>query len=283
MTGDEPTPKVYLNHFFLNMDSATYKDIVGSDFVKNDFAHFEQRTTFVGEGESYSGAYIYGENTYFEFFDEAKSRDFMPAGLTSGIAFGVEKKDQIKIIQTKLKDHKNAYIALRNRESEGLKIPWFFMCAVFYGESASDIMTWVMEYHEDFLKKWHPDLDSSTSGIRRNDILKRYAAKITKPDPPKHKILKDVIQINLDLNKKDLEILRGELAVFDYAISQGENNYVFSGPDVRINVTSIESGKGKITGIKMSCHPNPYREKTFRFGKKARLVLHTGNTATWIF
>jgi len=116
---DESTPKVYLNHFFLNVDSSTYKDIVASDFIKNEFAHFEERTTVVNNDESYTGAYVYGENTYFEFFEESNSQDFMPIGLTSGMAFGVEKPD---------------------------------------------IMTWVMEYHEDFLKKWHPDLDPSSPG-----------------------------------------------------------------------------------------------------------------------
>jgi hypothetical protein len=198
------------------------------------------------------------------------------------MAFGVEKKDQIKIIQKRLKDHKNAYIALRNRELEGLKIPWFFMCAVFYGESAPDIMTWVMEYHEDFLKKWHPELAPSP-GIMRKDVLARYAAKIAKPDLPKDKILKDVIQVNLDLNKKDMEILRGELAVFDYAFSQQDNKHICIGPDVKFVVTLIENGKGKITAIKMSCQDNYDNGKTFTFGEKSRLSLHSDNTATWIY
>ena len=283
MADDEPTPKVYLNHFFLNIDSPTYKDIVESDFVKNEFAHFEERTTVVGKGESYSGAYVYGKNTYFEFFEMSSSQDFMPTGLTSGMAFGVEKKDDIKIIQKKLKDYKNAYIALRNRELDGIQIPWFFMSAVFYGKTAPDIMTWVMEYHEDFLKKWHPDLAPSSPKIARKDILRRYTAKIARPDLPKDKILKDVIQVNLQLNQKDLEMLKGELSVFGYAFSQEENKHICCSPDVKLVVTLIESGKGKITGIKMSCHSNRYKEKTFEFGERSRLVLHADNTATWIF
>jgi hypothetical protein len=283
MAGEVPAPKVYLNHFFLNIDSSTYEDIVESVFIKNEFAHFEKRTTVVGEGESYSGAYVYGENTYFEFFEMSDSPDSMPAGLTSGMAFGVDKKDEIKIIQKKLKSYKNAFLAPRTRELDGTQIPWFYASGVFYGDTARDIMTWVMEYHENFLKKWHPDLDPSTPGIRRKDILQRYAAKIAKPDLPKQKILKDVIQINLDLNKTDLEILKGELAVFEYAFTQEKNELLCSGPDVKFIITSIENGKGKISGIKMSCHPHRHKEKTFRFGEKSRLVLHSDNTATWVF
>ena len=207
----------------------------------------------------------------------------MPTGLTSGMAFGVEKKDELKIIQKKLKDYKNAYIVLRNRELDEIQIPWFFMSAVFYGKTAPDIMTWVMEYHEDFLKKWHSDLAPSPPGIMRRDILARYAAKIAKPDSPKSKILKDVVQINLDLNKRDLEMLKGELAVFQFVFSQEGNKIICTGPDVRFVVTLIDSGKGKITGIKMSCHSNRYKEETFAFGERSQLVLHADNTATWKF
>lgn len=280
---DEPTPKVYLNHFFLPVDSSTYKDIVESDFIKNEFAHFEERTTVVENNESYSGAYIYGKNTYFEFFDKSESEDFMPPGLTSGMAFGVEKKDELKIIQQKLKDYKNGIYALRSRELNGVQIPWFYMTAVFYGNTAPDIMTWVMEYHEDFLKKWHPDLAPSSPGIMRKDILARYAAKIAKPDQPKDKILNDVIEVNLRLNHKDLEVLKGELAVLDYAFSQDGSKEIFTGPDVKISIDIIDSGKGKITGIRMSCYLHKHKEAIFEFGAKSRLVLDTDNKAVWIF
>jgi hypothetical protein len=207
----------------------------------------------------------------------------MPQGLTSGMAFGVEKKDEIKVIQKKLKDYKNAYIALRKREIDGEQIPWFFMSAVFYGKPAPDIMTWVMEYHEDFLKKWHPDLDPSSPGIMRKDILERYAAHIAKPDLPKGKILKDVIEVKLRLNQMDLDVLKGELAVLGFAFSQEGNKEICMGPDVKITIDTIDSGKGKITGIKMSCRSNQPEEKTFKFGVKSRLVLHTDKTSTWTF
>jgi len=277
------SPEVYLNHFFLILDSPTYQDIVESDFIKNDFAHFEERTTVVNNDESYIGAYVYGENTYFEFFDESQSQDFMPTGLTSGMAFSVEKKDEIRIIQKKLKAYKNAYIALRSREFNGVQIPWFYMSAVFYGKSAPNIMTWVMEYHENFLEKWHPDLVPSSSGITRNHILQRYAAKITEPDLPNNKILKDVIEVNLRLNPADLEVLKGELTVFGYTFSQEGDKIICLGPDVEIIIDVIDAGQSRITGIEMSTHFRQEKETSYSFGETSRLTLHPGNTATWIF
>jgi hypothetical protein len=116
-----------------------------------------------------------------------------------------------------------------------------------------------------------------------NRIPKRYAANIAKPDRPKDKIFKDVIEVNLQLNQKDLEMLTGELSVFEYKFSHEGNKKICIGPDVKFIVTLIESGHGKITGIKISCHSNQHKKETFEFGEKSRLVLHAGNTATWIF
>lgn len=65
-TFEEAIPKVYLNHSFLVIDSATYKDIVESDFIKNEFATFEVRTTISDNNESWTEAYIYGEKRYLE-------------------------------------------------------------------------------------------------------------------------------------------------------------------------------------------------------------------------
>ena len=140
-----------------------------------------------------------------------------------------------------------------------------------------------MEYHEDFLKKWHPELLPPSPGIKRKDILKRYSAKIAMPEKPEDKILKDVIEISLELNQKDFEIFKEELSVFGYESSTEEDKKICTGPNIKFIVYIIDEGKGKITGIKMSCRPHTYKEKIFEFGNKSRLILHSDNTATWLF
>jgi len=72
-TSEDAIPKVYVNHFFLIIDSATYKDIVESEFIKNEFATLEERTTVSNNNESWTGAYIYGESTYIEIFNSSKN------------------------------------------------------------------------------------------------------------------------------------------------------------------------------------------------------------------
>ena len=77
---------VYLNHFYVTVDPATYASIISSDFLRTRFAPFELRTT-VRTDSTYTGAYFYGRNTYFEFFDSGKEHR-VPGD--SALAFGVE-------------------------------------------------------------------------------------------------------------------------------------------------------------------------------------------------
>src|SRR5215211_6887011 len=78
---------VYLNHFFITVDSATYKVIESNNFLRGQFAASEQRTT-VRTDKTYTGLYFYGTNTYFEFFDDSTSGYKLG---DSGLAFGVDK------------------------------------------------------------------------------------------------------------------------------------------------------------------------------------------------
>src|SRR5262245_32751029 len=80
--------EVPLNHFFLVLDSQTYKDIENSEFLKNEFAVFEKRTT-VRTDQTYTGIYYYGTNTYFEFFD-VNQKEGSKVG-DSAIAFGTDQ------------------------------------------------------------------------------------------------------------------------------------------------------------------------------------------------
>lgn len=274
-------PKVYLNHFFIDIDSATYKAIKESDFIKNEFAVFEERTTVANNDEFWTGVYLYGEETYFEFFDEAK--ELTPSDIKSGAAFSVDHKGEFQIVQQKLKEYLNAPFAMRTRKIDGKQVPWFRMVSVFYGEADRDIITWVMEYHEDYLRTVFPDLTSDSTGITRREYHRINAAKIATPEQIERKILKNVIEIHWSLTEADAEKLLGELKVFNYKIIQEGGQTICLGPDIKFIVNKLHEGKGGITAIKMSLRHDNYKRKTYRFGEKMQLTLHDDKTATWKF
>src|SRR5437867_5997339 len=96
---ETPLPfPVALNHFYLTLDSDTYAAIESSEFLQGEFAPFERRTT-VRTDKTYTGIYFYGIHTYFEFFDATKSPGSKVGD--SGVAFGVEQSDALKLLKTR--------------------------------------------------------------------------------------------------------------------------------------------------------------------------------------
>src|SRR6516165_8816112 len=68
----DASPQVFLNHFYVVLDSPTYRAVEEDAFLRKHFAVNEKRTTTNAE-MTYTGLYFYGINTYFEFFDIGNS------------------------------------------------------------------------------------------------------------------------------------------------------------------------------------------------------------------
>jgi len=152
------SPAIYVNHVFVTLDNKTYNDITRSGFMLKQFAPFEERTTNSNPGESWTGAYFYGEHTYFELFNVAKNPDFKTG--ESGIGFGVEREGEIDIVYERLKNtfSENVTKRLRTRKNNKGDVPWFYSTAVDYKDKTQSLFTWVMEYHPNYLKNMFPDL-----------------------------------------------------------------------------------------------------------------------------
>src|SRR5215213_2768898 len=95
--GRAKRPPVFLNHFFIVVDSATYRDIEQSAFMRREFAATERRTT-VRNDMSYTALYFYGVNTYFEFFDASAQGRFTG----SGLALGPDQAGALQVIGKEL-------------------------------------------------------------------------------------------------------------------------------------------------------------------------------------
>ena len=107
----------------------------------------------------------------------------MPTGLTSGMAFGVEKKGEIKIIQHKFKDYKHNPIEkpdnykcnLEPRITEHLDEIW-----EEYGCLSAKRLE-VLSHHEDPWKNTRKDCaprDYCSETISKDDMREYYARKV---------------------------------------------------------------------------------------------------------
>jgi hypothetical protein len=267
---------VFLNHFYIVPDAATYEALRQSAFLKESFAVFEARTT-VRKDMSYTGIYFYGDHTYFEF---------LPPGPgfgehSTGLAFGVEAPGVGSALAPRLKEALGVDVQDMGvtRQAEGKDVPWFRMIGAERSGDAKPLTTWVMEYEPTFLDQWYPPLPPKSRGITRAAVLDRYVAKVGPADARASRKLEDVTALRLALGPNDRAAFLAECRVFGYAVEEKPDGASCAGPDVRFVLVPGESG---IVGFDLKLRTAVDPPVEHHLGRSV-LRLGPGSTATWSF
>jgi hypothetical protein len=269
---------VYLNHFFVTLDPDSCKAIESSPFLRDEFGPFEQRTT-VRKDITYTGSYFYGEHTYFEFFEVGQG-----LGRTigaSGLAFGVEAVGASQRLRGQLERMFGvpASVTPVTRRVTDRDVNWFYMTT---GPLTTLLQMWVMEYHYKFLQDWYGELEPTTRGITRAEILERYAAKIGEGDKRRQKLLEDVIELTIALPERDQVLLMKTCEAFGYRVVATPSGSRCEGPQVAFNLVAQPAAARGITAVKFSLRRAKQGEKVYRFGKTV-LRFNDDRTAVWTF
>jgi len=269
---------VFLNHFYLVVDSTTYKDIEQSSFLRGEFAATEQRTT-VRKDRSYTGLYFYGANTYFEFFDVASDTS-RQVGF-SGIAFGVDQTGELRVVGRELADSLSMDQEPITRLYDGRQVPWFYAAWGKDFSIDSSLGVWLMEYHPRFLDEWNPRTSASNQAVSRKEILQRYAAVLD--DVPAKPYFEDVVALTVALNDEP----RQKLSEFCKRLGFNERMIgdanVLQGPDLELRLLAETEGTLGIQEMTMRVRREPKDQTEFRFGAKSVLRFGNNGLATWSF
>lgn len=264
---------VFLNHFYLTLDHATYTAIETSEFLRREFAVTEERTT-VRKDRTYTGLYFYGTHTYFEFFDADKETRRRVGD--SAIAFGVEEPGASE----KLGQALGTQPVTITRQLANVDIPWFQQTMPKGISLESGISTWIMEYHSRFLPEWHPEAGGGT-GITRSDVLHRYKAVLT--GTPARPYLTDVLAITMAANTQVIRQLIDLSKIFGYGLKIDGDNTVLHGPDFELRlVPATESAHG-IRQVSLRVSRTPSNNRDLRFGSNSVLRFHSEGRAMWSF
>src|SRR5215472_17321968 len=270
-------PQVFLNHFYVVLDSPTYKAIEEDGFLRKHFAVNEKRTTTNAE-MTYTGLYFYGTNTYFEFFDIGNSpKDCVG---DSAIAFGVDKPGAIRVLQEKLGPSLEPNLKSVTRLYQGKDIPWFFMATSRSLPYESGFSCWVMEYHPEFLGNWNLRPGGTNRGISRKEVLQRYSEVLKPAVEPR---LEDVVGLTVAVDASDKNSLIDFCLQLSYEIDrkQNEDEVALHGPDfVLLLIPATKSVRG-IREIKMRTR-NPLEPgEEHQLGQST--LKFAGSSAIWSF
>jgi Family of unknown function (DUF5829) len=271
-------PTVFLNHFYVVIDSTTYKDIEQSPFLRREFAVTERRTT-VRTDRSYTGLYFYGTNTYFEFFD-VSSDTSRQVGF-SGIALGIDRAGKLQAVGRELSANFSLDQKTITRQYNGKQVPWFYAGELKDFPIDSSLGVWFMEYHPRFLDEWNPQPGGRNEGVSRKQILQRYAA-VLKDIPPKS-YFEDVVALIVAINDADRKKLTQLCKLLGYSERTVGDATVLKGPDIELRlVPQTEASRG-IQEITMRVGRKPKEQSEFRFGAKSILRFRGNGLATWSF
>src|SRR5215467_8427812 len=264
---------VFLNHFYLTLDHATYAAIQSSDFLRREFAVTEERTT-VRKDRTYTGLYSYGTNTYFEFFDADKETRRRVGD--SAIAFGVEEPGASE----KLGQALGTQPVTITRQLANIDIPWFQQTMPKGISLESGISTWIMEYHPRFLPEWHAEAGGG-AGITRSDILHRYKAVLT--DTPAKPYLTDVLAIKMAASTQVTRQMIEMSKVFGYGLKIDGDVAVLHGPDFELRLVPVSGSTHGIQEVSLKLRQSPAHNGELRFGSNSVLRFHSDGRATWSF
>jgi uncharacterized protein DUF5829 len=184
------TAQVLLNHFYVTPGRASFEAVEASAFMRG-FGALEKRTT-IRKDATYTGLYLYGENTYLELLHP----DSASFGAPSGIAYAVEERGAIRAVGQAL--GAEARMVTRG------EVPWFLICEP--PQRMQALADWAMEYLPEFFAGFHPEQPPAHPGIRRADALTRYAASCVKLRARDQGLFEDVVALELRLEPADLRI-----------------------------------------------------------------------------
>ena len=272
--------EISLNHLVLCVDSNTYRNIENSEFLKNEFATYEHRTT-VRSNDSYTGIYFYGTETYIEFFDaDADTADQVG---DCGLGLGTDYASSLITLRALLSDNYNLITDTVSRQLDSQLVPWFSYIAFEYPfiENKFVIDIWIMEYLPEFLEKWHPQKNDTGLGIKRKDVLDRYKSVLS--GHVKEPIMSDIVGITMAADSQETGRIIALFTSIGFNVeSSGAGTNLHRG-DFSLNIVHESTDTCGLTEIRFRTNKKPAPIDQIDIGQKSVLSFPSDTVAIWTF
>jgi len=218
-------PPVFLSHFYVTLDQASYDALRSSPELA---ALSKVAETHVAAGSrKWTGFYIYGRQTYMEFFGAVAAPEGMRLG-DAGLGLAVEEVAGVGTIASRLRTVFGGRVKVEpaHRTTAAGVIPWFTAASV-ENPKVEGLNTWFMETDPGYLAAMHPGSRIERPLGREEDLAWRFI-----PDRP----LDNVVGLTAALNSSDMAQLAAELELAGWAVRRGSGGFVAVGPDAKITV-----------------------------------------------
>lgn len=188
---------LFYNHSYGVLDRETADAIEHSDYLR-DFANFQVRTTTGTDGQTWTGRYLMGRETYLELFGVGDIAGQSGALGSAGLGLSTEQAGDLTTVTERLKDEGVADPVefLQTRDfGDGVPVPWFD--AILTTTEYDAFGAWAMEYRPEYFAdpRGNTEPASSPGDVGRE----RYLS-----DDYRTHLMHDVTSVHLAVTEGDL-------------------------------------------------------------------------------
>ena len=268
-------PTLGLSHVYVSVDSGTFAAIATSPFLREELGAFETRTTTRADGVTYTGAYLYGRETYVELQQPSPTN----AADLAQLYLGTDAQGDIHTSMERLANGGIRTGFGRNtRRREESDIPWFYASQVIPNlaevDRASRFRMFILEWHADFLRNWFPDRPADSTGVSRAE----YLAPLWKP----HRYLRDVVGIVFALDSTETARMTERLSMLGYAIRRNADTVHAVGAGLTVSTVPSTPARHGTVALRLSLQRPKSGQQVYRLGA-SELRFEDGGEAIWIF
>ncbi|MFJ5729583.1 DUF5829 family protein [Streptomyces paradoxus] len=267
---------LFYNHAYGVLDRETADAIEHSSYLR-DFADFQVRTTTGAGGQTWTGRYLRGRETYLELFGvgDVPGKDGTLGA--AGMGVSTEHAGDLPTVTERLrKAGITDPVEFRQTRDfgDGVPVPWFD--AVFTTGEYDLFGAWGMEYRPEYFAD--PRSNTEPASHPGDVGRERYL-----PDTYRDRLMRDVTGIRLAVTARDLANTVPLLKAGGFAVrSLPDGGVVADGGGTTVRFDAVPLEQVGLKRVEMSLNqPVSYRHVE-RIGHSA-LVVGPGSRAVWTF
>ncbi|MFF5977586.1 DUF5829 family protein [Streptomyces olindensis] len=267
---------LYYNHGYGVLDRETADAIEHSSYLR-EFAHFQVRTTTGSGGQTWTGRYLMGRETYLELFGVGDLPGKDGTLGAAGLGVSTERAGDLPTVIERLRQQGiSDPIEFRQTRDfgDGVPVPWFD--AVFTTDQYDLFGAWGMEYRPEYFAD--PRGNTEPAAHPGDVGRERYL-----PDTYRDRLMRDVTGIRIAVTARDLAGTVPLLEAGGFAVrSLPGGGAVAKGGGTTLRFDVVPLDQVGLRQVEMALNrPVSYRHEE-RIGHST-LTVGPGARAVWTF
>ncbi|MBP2323609.1 hypothetical protein JOF56_003994 [Kibdelosporangium banguiense] len=265
---------LYYNHAYGVLDSETAEAIKNSEYLR-EFANFEVRTTSSGN-LTWTGRYLYGRETYLEFFKEGELPGPDANAGATGLAVSADRDGDLATVIDRLPAAglPNPLPFLQTRDfGDGVRVPWFD--GVNTVENYDAFSGWGMEYRDEYFAD--PRSKTEPASGPGDVSRERYQS-----DAYQNHLMRNVTGIRMAVTANDLANNLPLLRAGGFSIQTVPNGVIATGGGTTIRFDSVPLEQVGLRRIEFSLNRTITYQDEVRIGRST-LTVGPAARAVWTF